>query len=88
MMIGVRYVDSMDHSRTLVPVSQDGTCRVFFDGIFVGKAKAPVKLFNDSPSENLSLGYYGYNVYREPEHAADDEGDLYEGWDEDSEYAD
>lgn len=88
MMIGVRYVDSMDSSRTLVPVSQDGTCRVFFDGVFVGKAKAPPQLFNDGQGDGKALSFYGYNVYREPEHASDDEGDLYEGWDEDSEYAD
>ena len=45
MMIGHKYVDCMDPSRTVVPTHSDGTCRVYFDGVLMGQTRISPKLF-------------------------------------------
>ncbi len=59
MMIGKRYRDCMDESRTVTPISDDGTCRVHCDGTYVGKAKVPVRLFD---LESWHAERYGFVI--------------------------
>jgi hypothetical protein len=47
MIIGKSYQDTQDASRTVIPVNDQGKCRVFFDGKFSGFAPIPPKLFSD-----------------------------------------
>lgn len=50
MTVGQRYRDEMDEQRTVVPSDEQGTCRVYFDGRYVGNAHVPPRLFSDLPS--------------------------------------
>lgn len=57
MIIGHRYRDAMDESRHVVPVSADGTCRIYFDGEFAGKAHVPPALFDLPPNLAQYVGF-------------------------------
>jgi hypothetical protein len=52
MLTNRTYVDDMDKSRTVRPVSVVGnqvSCRVFYDGRPAGGAVLPLSLFRDNP---------------------------------------
>lgn len=67
MMIGKRYRDSMDEGHVVIPVTNDGDCRHYHDGVYVGKAKVPVSLFDLDPGTERWPGpavRYGYVIDR------------------------
>ena len=60
MLLNKNYIDPMDNSRELCPTSVSGksaSCRVYFDGVFTGKADVPVSLFVDNPTGEENARY-------------------------------
>lgn len=62
MILHRTYIDTMDASRHVTPVKEDGTCRISFDGVHVGKARIPPSLFKDEPSDR-NTGYDGRDFW-------------------------
>lgn len=62
IVIGKRYTDAMDTTRTVVPVDLTGRCRIYFDNEFVGFAKCSPSLFRDDDAraytaQELRIGF-------------------------------
>jgi len=53
IVIGKRYTDAMDATRTVVPVDLTGRCRIYFDNEFVGFAKCSPRLFRDEGADSF-----------------------------------
>ena len=57
MLKGQTYTDTMDRTRTVVPVDETGKCRVYFDGDYVGMAHVPARLFTLDDWEADRIGF-------------------------------
>ncbi|MFA6510121.1 MAG: hypothetical protein WCV62_06705 [Candidatus Peribacteraceae bacterium] len=68
MNIGTLYQDTMDSTRTVRPLGPDGTCEIFFDGVYCGKAKVPSNLFDMAPGSPE----IGFVRWTEPEPELED----------------
>lgn len=59
--IGAKYQDTMDPTRTVVPVDNQGTCKVYYGRVYHGKTFIPPTLFVEHGTPG-TLGRIGFTL--------------------------